>query len=297
VMAIWLLLRYQRDRWIRFAFALMFAAWVLTLGWKLTVDGRPTAIPLPWRVFENAPVLGSLLAVRVTLYVWLFATLLASVGLDRAHDEVKLGRRSFATEADRPWPRSRRVLFASVVVLLTSASVVALLPGWPYSGTGPADVPSYFSSGAVNRIPYDSVVLISPYPSYANPTPLVWQAVAGFRFKILGGYGEFALPSGAASVLPAALTPNAVESFLGGEVSSIPGFFGGKTTMSPGLVAEFRLFLRRYRVGTVLYSATGAHPRPVYQLFSTALGPPSAPAGSIIAWYDVQKRLGSNAKA
>jgi hypothetical protein len=298
VMAAFFVVRYRRDRWIRFAAALMVAAWVLTLGWRLILDGTLTRVPLPWSLFQNAPVLGSLLAVRVTLYVWLFASLLISLGLDRVHDEVKLGRRSSSTAVGRPWPRSRKTLFASIVALLTFASVIALIPRWPYSGTEASGVPSYFSSAAVNQIPLDSVVLISPYPSQEDSAPLLWQAVAGFRFKILGGYGEFALPNGAASGYPAALSPFAVESFLGNEITGEPGFFGsGVPTMSPGLVAKFRLFLRRYRVGTVLYSTLGAYPQPVYQLFSTTLGPPSAPAGPIIAWYDVQKRLSSNTKA
>jgi hypothetical protein len=295
VLAIWILLRYQRDRWIRFAAGLMFAAWMLSLGWRLTVDLRSSNVPLPWSLFQHAPVLGSLLAVRVTLYVWLFATLLISLGLDRAHDEFKLRRRITSPEVGAPWPRSRRMLFASVVSLLISASVLALVPGWPYSGTGPSGAPAYFSSRAVNQIPFDSVVLISPYPSYADSAPLVWQAVAGFRFKVLGGYGEFAPPNGPATLYPAELSPSPVEIFLGNEASSVPAFFEiGRPTMSAGLVAKFRLFLRRYRVGTVLYSAIGAHPKPIYQLFSTTLGRPSAPTGSIIAWYDVQKRLRSD---
>jgi hypothetical protein len=66
--------------------------------------------------------------------------------------------------------------------------------------------------------------------------------------------------------------------------------------LTPQSVSQFRLFLRRYQVGTVLDSKLGLYPLPVYQLFSMTLGPPSVSEGSIIAWYGVQKRLRSNTK-
>jgi hypothetical protein len=298
-MAAFFVFRYRRDRWIRYVAALMVVAWVLTLGWRLVVDGTQTSVPLPWSLIQNAPVLRNLLAVRVTLYVWLFASLLIALGLDRAYGEFKLGRRNPLPAARGLSPRARSALLASVVAVLTCASVVALIPRWPYSGTGPADVPTYFSSGDANRIPLDSVVLISPYPVQGDQSsePLLWQAMAGFRFKILGGYGEFALPNGAATGYPAALSPLAIEDFLGNEMDGEPGFFGfGMPKLTPQSVSQFRLFLRRYHVGTVLDSKLGLYPLPVYQLFTMTLGPPSVSEGSIIAWYGVQKRLGSNTK-
>jgi hypothetical protein len=298
-LAAFFVFRYRRDRWIRYVAALMVTAWVLTLGWRLVIDGTQTSVPLPWSLFQNAPVLQNLLAARITLFVWLFASLLIALGLDRAYGEFKLGRSNSLPAARGLSPRARSALLASIVTLLTCASLVALIPRWPYSGTGPAGVPSYFSSGDANQIPLDSVVLISPYPVQGaqSSEPLLWQAVAGFRFKILGGYGEFALPNGAATGYPAELSPLVIEDFLGNEMTGEPGFFGyGMPQLTPTSVSQFRLFLRRYRVGTVLDSKLGLYPAPVYQLFAMTLGPPSASEGSIIAWYGVQKRLRSNTK-
>ncbi len=53
----------------------------------------------------------------------------------------------------------RRAMYALGIVAL-----VTLVPKFPLP-TAAANVPAYFSSSAANRIPVDSVVLISPYPS------------------------------------------------------------------------------------------------------------------------------------
>ena len=92
-------------------------------------------------------------------------------------------------------------------------TVLSLVPAWPLE-TAPTDVPAFFTSDAVHRIPYGSVVLISPYPSVAEVQPQAWQAVANMHFRIIGGYALVAGTNGADTPFPQVLRPMQVQRFL-----------------------------------------------------------------------------------
>lgn len=282
--------RYRRDRWIRFGTVLLVLTWMLTLGGRLLVNGTPTSIPLPWTIFEKAPLFDNLLSVRLNLYVYFFVALLVGMGLD----QVRLGHGALR-EKEITW-RSIRTLRKArprsmLITLLTVATVLSLVPRWPNLGTGLSEVPSYFSTPAVDRIPLGSVVLISPYPSVAETLPDLWLAIAGSRFKIIGGYGQFAVSTGGSSVFPAILQPSSIETYLFAEVAG-GGFPNSKVpTAGPLLVHQMRTFLIRYHVGTVLYTTAGSFPQNVATLFTETLGSPSAAIGGVTAWYGVQQLL------
>jgi len=170
--------------------------------------------------------------------------------------------------------------------------VLVLVPRWPYPGTNPAGVPPYFSSAAVEQIPLGSVVLISPYPSVMDPQTLLWQTVAGDRFKMIGGYAQFRDSSGGSTNFPAVLAPTQVESYLWSQVASGPTFPDPRVpVLNETLVRQFREFLTRHHVGAVLYTPVGPGSANVLRLFEAALGTPSTTSGGVTAWYRVQARI------
>jgi len=83
--------------------------------------------------------------------------------------------------------RQKRRLAGGLAVLLGVAAVIPLIPNWPYAQR-PAHVPAFFTSGAVRSVPQGSLAVTYPYPITATAQPMIWQADAGMRFRMLGGY-------------------------------------------------------------------------------------------------------------
>jgi hypothetical protein len=170
VMAIALLAwRFRSIAVVRFAAVLGLITWVLSLGERLHIAGHAYGVPLPFDLVSQLPVLHNLAAVRLSLYVVLCVAVVLAVGLDRLHAQGWLARH-------RP---------ASVVLVITC--LLPLLPRAPYSYVD-ARTPSYFTSGAVNRIPAGGVAFTYPVPRFPGSGPMEWQAQSGFRYRSLGGY-------------------------------------------------------------------------------------------------------------
>lgn len=161
--------RFRAIAVVRFASVLALVTWVLSLGERLHVSGRLYDVPLPFDVVSTLPVLHNLAAVRLSLYVVLCVALVLAVGLDRLHETGWLGRH-------RP-----------AVAVMALTVLLPLVPAGVYSYVD-AQTPSYFTSGAVNRIPAGGVAFTYPVPRYPGSAPMEWQAQSGFRYKSLGGY-------------------------------------------------------------------------------------------------------------
>ncbi|HEV8423679.1 MAG TPA: hypothetical protein VGS14_00615 [Actinomycetes bacterium] len=162
-----LAVRWRSSAVVRMGLALMLVAAVLSLGPTLLVGGRDTGIPLPWALFENLPLLPSLIPARLAQLTALFAGLLLAVFLH-------------AVWHGGGWRRP-----AAVVVAL-----VVLTPLWP-AATVPAekvDTPAFFTSPAVRELPRDGVTLVLPWPYRRIAEPMTWQAAAGLWFRMPGGY-------------------------------------------------------------------------------------------------------------
>lgn len=169
----------RRDRFGAFLF--VSTALLIALSWGSPVGaGSGVLGPGPWAVFAALPVTGNALPNRLSGLVLLL------VGVLIARWLVSVGGRT-----GRP------------PVLVAVALVVALLPLVPAPPpvTVSATVPQFFRSGAPG-IADNANVLLLPYPDFATPAPMLWQAAAGYRFRIYAGYSVFTRPDGTPSFVP-----------------------------------------------------------------------------------------------
>ncbi|KJE21693.1 hypothetical protein FF36_04028 [Frankia torreyi] len=208
---------------------------VLSLGDHLHVDGRATAIPLPWLVLERVPVLHNALPSRFALYVMMCAAALTAVGLDqmaergrRATDAAgvppvdgtfpdlyspiagrgrhqaagRLGQAGGSRPAEKAGQAGRaagwRVRLARSGTALVTAGALATLVPAPLLTT-PAHTPAFFTGDGVRQIPADATALVVPYPHPQQAQAMLWQAEADFRFVMPGCYCTVPGPTGRAS--------------------------------------------------------------------------------------------------
>ncbi len=283
----------RRVRAVVLAGSMTAVALVLSLGPTLFVGGTNTHIPLPFAVVSHIPILGVLSPGRLALFTSLFAAAVLAMGVDEVHRRVRA--------ANRPaWLPHERALFAfAAPVALAAIVLVPLVPAGTqaWSKTG---VPSFFTSEALSAIPRGSVVLTYPYPSPPNKSFItastasfvgavddmqLAQAVSRMRFKLIGGYGSrLHLPD------PSSLPPFSVQALFD------LAFYGDATAAQRAVlsradeVANLRLFLRRYGVGTVIATPIGIQPSIVVRDLTAAIGSP-VHTGGVTAWFDVQQRL------
>ncbi len=301
VLMVVFLVAYRRRPWLRFCALMVLVTFILSLGNELDVDGHATGFTLPFHLVDSRFIFDNILQVRFGLFVALFAAALVALGVDQMHANAQVHRREDHGGSSVRVYSVRGLSARWPVYALGILSLVTLAPRFPLP-TAAAGVPAYFSSGAVDRIPAGSVVLISPYPSIFDPMPQLWQAVAQDRFRIIGGYASFSSesPSGATSgnypsPYPPSLNPIDVEMFLTGEADGTPFLSGTIPPVDVNLECDFRQFLRNYHVGTLVVgpipTSFSSHRVALDDLFSQALGPPSAVDGRITVWYDLASTL------
>ena len=281
-----------RRRIVLFMAAMAIAAFVLSLGQRLYIDGHYTQIPLPFEVLAHLPVLKSLLAIRFSLFTVMFAGGIVSTGLDELYWRVRRSQRPSWLAAN--W---RGTAAASLALALAAAMV---LPSIATSAqqTRPAQVAPFFTSASVDVIPNGSVVLAYPYPkspqighSYTDlvDQALLDQAASNMRFKLIGGYGWWPVPNATyASPDPPPLKPLEVEAFFDA------AFYGSSTfaqsVMALQNVDALRQFMRMHDVESVIALPLGKHPAAVVSQVAAALGPPMR-TGGVAVWIHVQRRL------
>ena len=168
---------WRRRPLIRWAALSGLAVTLLALGPTLRVDGRAVGwVPVPWNALGRLPVLDQVLPTRFMGLAFLFAAVIVAVVVAALTTDL---------------PARRRVMWGAGL----AAVAVSLLPALPY----PARewrVPAFFTGGAASVIPTGSVVLVSPFPQGSAPQAMLWQAEAGMRFRMVGGYAYRPDPQG-----------------------------------------------------------------------------------------------------
>ena len=160
---------------VRVGTAMLLLAAVFSMGARLRVGGRATTVSLPWAPFDDLPVIANLIPSRLAMYTALFAGLLLAVFLE-------------AVWQGGGWRRGAAVSVA--VAVLVPLLPARLVPA------GKVDTPPFFTTAAVRRLPQGSVALVLPFANRRAAKAMTWQAEAGMRFRMTGGYVIVPTPDG-----------------------------------------------------------------------------------------------------
>jgi hypothetical protein len=296
VLAVWLVVRYRRDRHVLLAAIMAAVAFVLSLGPVLMVANHSTGLPLPFDALGRLPLLDNILPARFSLYEQFFVAVVIALGLARVSLEgAPLSSMARAPEGANPAvraPAGGKGTAAQLLVLaLAAVAVVSLVPAWP-TPTTPVDtaLPAFFTSPAANEIPAGSVVLTYPLAITPEDQAMLWQETDRYRWKLVGGYALIPNRRGLVSARPPELTPFAVQHFLAWEDVGGRGLAAKRPpALDRHLVAELRVYIRRYGIGTVILDPIGSEPSAVRALFERALGAPRR-LGGVDCWFDAGRR-------
>jgi hypothetical protein len=230
---------------------------VLSMGAVLYVGGHNTGVPLPWTVLDGLPLFESVIASRLALYTALFAGLLVAVFLD----EVRTWR----------WP--------ALGVVLAVLALVPLVPNQVRAGMGPVRIPAFFEGSGVETIPVGSVALVAPFPDPLVTEPMLWHAVGGIRFKLVGGYFLGPDEQGRARFgPPPSVTRSALRQLATGAATA--------DAVDRRLCPDVRDELARWQVRTVLVGPM-RHRDQAVRFFTLLLDRPPAEIGGMEVWQDV----------
>ncbi len=278
---------FRRSRLLLFFGAMAVVSFVLALGPRLTIDGHDTGIRLPFTVLRHVPMIQSIEPVRFSLFVQLFAGATLALGLDL------LVRRLHGGASERKGT-PRRFLRVTVPALVVGAvALLPLVPQLPYAGA-PTDVPAFYSGPGVQRIPAASVVLAYPYPVTPTVQAMLGQAVAGMRFKLVGGDAFVPGADGRSTFGPPVLPPSVVQAIFYNAYAPSPvgppSRLGEYPPINPGTVGGLRTFLVRYDIGTVVIDPVGVNPGAALRYVTATLGPGQR-VGGVVVWYGVPRLL------
>ncbi|MDA8275753.1 MAG: hypothetical protein M0029_10315 [Actinomycetota bacterium] len=280
--------RFRRTRPLVFFTTMVVVVFVLALGPTLTVNGHDTHLPLPLAIVRHVPFLQDVMSVRFALFMQLSAAAALAIGLDQwARNRRKL--RAVPNRATRP-----RIDLSSV--LIGAVALVPLVPQVPYAGA-PTDVPAFWASTAVDRIPAGSAVLTYPYPRGAQRASMLGQVAADMRFKLLGGSVFVPGHDGRSVPGPDLLEPTQVQAIFYNTYAPSPvgppGDLALYPPVDPGVEANLRTFLTAYHVSTVVVDPIGANPAGVLRYLAATLGP-GARMGGVVVWFDVPHLLAAH---
>lgn len=233
---------------------------VLSMGSRLHLDGSITFVPLPFAWFDSLPVVGNVIPRRLVLVTWLAAAIIVAVWVDAL------------LERGRP----RSFLVAGWAAL--AVALVPLLPTFDFPVTS-ADVPDFFTTSAVERLPRDEVALVTPFSRDTSTSrPMLWQAEAGFRYRMPAGYILGADDEGRFSFLP-------VESTLSLVLQDIQQ---GKAPpeLAPDLRRQLASDFRAREIASVVVGPE-RHALALVDFFTELLQRPPEAVGGVYLWLGV----------
>jgi hypothetical protein len=235
---------------VRWSALFAIAAALLSLGPQLHVAGRLLPVPLPWALLQRLPLMESAVTSRLMLFAYLGIALVLADFVSAA------GRRAVAAVA---------------------IALVPLVPRWPYLSTDAA-VPAFFQPGGeVARVPDGGSVLVMPYANHLSSFAMLWQAAAGYRFR---------MPEGEAFVPGPSLGPPPTH--LSATFDALDG--GAPVDDSPAGLTTTARELSALGVDTIVVGPSPGRDRTV-AYFTAVLGTPPARAGGVDVWWGVRASL------
>jgi hypothetical protein len=244
---------------------------VLSMGAHLRVNGQVHhRIPLPWAAIVHLPLVADAVPARLSLYLFLPVSILVAFLVWRLH-RTRAGVRIAGYGA-------------------LALALVPLIPTQPWPALS-RDVPSFFTPSAVEVVPAGSVALVLPFstePGYqpgdapsSAAEPMVWQAAAGFRYRMPSGYIRTPGRDGRPVFGPApTFTQDLVTRVAGG-------------APVPLVTSDLRLRvlgdLDQWQVQTVIVGPMAHGPEEV-DLMTSVIGAPPRRDGDVWLWTGVRPR-------
>ncbi len=289
-LAVW----WRKVGVFRFSVACACAAFVLSLGPRLTVDGHTFPVWLPEAVFEHVPVLVDLEPVRITGIEMLFLAVVLAVGLDHTRTWILEHPRTAPGFSGHPVEsRVRRLasrmrsdsgLGTLALLVLLVVVFVPLLDQLPLVKEQDVAAPQLTSSLA-RSVPSGGVVLAFPYPRAHNDEPMEWQAADEMSFRLVGGYALVPGLAGRGSYYIAQGPDLNRLSLL------LVGSRGASGVSLESVCRSLEAVVREYHVDAlVLRTSEGAIRTGAIASLTRLLGSPSVSFEAGVAWYDVPGR-------
>lgn len=185
----------RRRRALQAALVLAAVAYVFSLGDRLHAGPSPTAVPFPAAVLGHLPLLDSIVPSRFAAMVDLFCGLALAIVLDR----VRHGQ--WEPVAASGAPAGVRIAAAGAVAALALVPLGLLAP-WPYPTARLHRPPVVASLGSAGTRTARGVVVVYPDASSDVSDLMVWQAQAGFPYRLPDGYAIVPGPGGRAVEAP-----------------------------------------------------------------------------------------------
>jgi hypothetical protein len=162
--------RYIITRWrlpvVRVLFSMLAIVSILLLGSHLHIDGQST-ISLPWRLLSGLSLLKQALPVRLGVYVFLIAAVIAAMWL--------------AAPRQRNWAIAKWAIAGLGIAFLLPNIGSGLWHGQPSN-------PRFFTTNVYRRYLHrGETVLALPWPGFTGYA-MLWQAETGMWFRLAGGY-------------------------------------------------------------------------------------------------------------
>jgi hypothetical protein len=214
----------------------------------------------------------------------LFGALLFGVVLDALHDALS-PRRSGRHAAARGRRRSAVVAAWAIPGVVAVVALLPLVPNVPFTAVGPVGTPLYFST-TVDRVPLGSTAIVYPYPSSVTPNAQMWQAAAGLRFRMPGGY--FLVPQPPDDHIAFSPTIGYGRDTL--TATTLTELAGGRPpAFTPALRAGLVSQWRAWHVRTLIAFPEGEpDPGRVVSFFTSVVGgPPRLEPGGAYVWDHV----------
>jgi hypothetical protein len=244
-------LRRQWPAWV--AVVTAAACFLMSMG-AGAASGGHADWRIPFGPIFHLPVMRSVVAQRFALPMDFAVALLAAMTLDH----FLAARRGRAT---------------ALTIAAVALVALSLLPASP-SGPKEVQVPAFFTTSAVRRVPNGAVVLVLPAPTNTNDAAaMLWAAKARLRFHMVGGYG-YVREGG---VLSGHSFPDPI-SVIGDRLGA-----GGAPPAAEEAEAA-RAALRWRGVGNVLV-VVEEDPGHGYERAATSVfGPPQPAQGGVLLW-------------
>ena len=251
---------------------------VLSLGTELHVAGHTYNVWLPWRLLHELPLVSSLQANRLAMFVDLGVATIVAEALRRTAAAAR--RRSPSGEHSESSHFDARRVGAIVGLAAITLALVPLLPSLHYPDYRPT-VPSFFTTSDVNVIAKGGTVLLVPFPrgSRGDDADMIWQAEADLRFKIVGGGVYVPGPGGKGTTFGGA--PTILTYVLG-----VTEHRGTAPAQTPGVLLVERRNLVSWKVDDVVVGPMSNEERAV-SVLETVLGEDPVRQGDVFYWVKV----------